>query len=310
MPPPMTFFLQFNDGMQMAITPNPTPIVMGLPGVASDVGVMMPGLMSQLFTAMGAGAGAGTGTGSANTQDILNALFMQAQQQSHGPPPTSTAFLEKLPVMVWSDKVKAGQRQDECPICLSDFESKDQVISLPCGHLYHKVCGLQWLSEHNVCPTCRYKLPTQQEEPQAQAAAPATAAATADPAASSNTGSEQQLPQQRASRTRPRSSMMMPIRVVRRRVGEVSEPNPEPEAEQAAASAAASASASASASLENDALDVMMDEEADRLVAEEQQAAQSSTSTSTLTTSTTDMDVDSSMDQDAEVLLHSTSTQN
>ncbi|KAI9916034.1 hypothetical protein PsorP6_007732 [Peronosclerospora sorghi] len=53
------------------------------------------------------------------------------------------------------------ENQTECVICLSEYEKDDAIISLPCGHTFYKGCGLRWLLEHNVFPTCRYQLPTQ-----------------------------------------------------------------------------------------------------------------------------------------------------
>ncbi|KAI9919701.1 hypothetical protein PsorP6_017308 [Peronosclerospora sorghi] len=51
----------------------------------------------------------------------------------------------------------------------------DTIISLPCGHTFHKGCGLRWILEHNVCPTCRYQLPIQTEVSTSQSEQPTTA---------------------------------------------------------------------------------------------------------------------------------------
>jgi len=46
----------------------------------------------------------------------------------------------------------------ECVICLDDFNLgyNEQVCDLPaCRHSYHVRCILEWLRDHNTCPTCR-----------------------------------------------------------------------------------------------------------------------------------------------------------
>ncbi|KAG2532789.1 hypothetical protein BBO99_00000351 [Phytophthora kernoviae] len=157
MPPPPTVFVMFNDGMQVAFTPSPTQFLQS----------MLNG--TPLF-----GTSNGAANGGESFLNTLNELFMRAQGQTHGPPPTSKSFLDKLPVKIWTTDMKMTEQHTECVICLSDYEKDDKVIALPCGHTFHKDCGMAWLVEHNVCPTCRYELPTKTE-----ATPPATATATA-----------------------------------------------------------------------------------------------------------------------------------
>jgi hypothetical protein len=45
---------------------------------------------------------------------------------------------------------------DTCVICQEDFcESKRHVITLHCGHKFHKTCAREWLKSHASCPMCR-----------------------------------------------------------------------------------------------------------------------------------------------------------
>ncbi|EXC34506.1 E3 ubiquitin-protein ligase RING1 [Morus notabilis] len=62
-----------------------------------------------------------------------------------------------------------------CSICLEGFmsniiEDGDHVSNgdhnyketarMPCSHLYHKNCIVQWLQTSHMCPLCRYAMPT------------------------------------------------------------------------------------------------------------------------------------------------------
>jgi hypothetical protein len=40
-------------------------------------------------------------------------------------------------------------------VCLCDFESGDEIRTLPCKHRYHKDCIDQWISGNGTCPVCR-----------------------------------------------------------------------------------------------------------------------------------------------------------
>jgi E3 ubiquitin-protein ligase RNF181 len=47
-----------------------------------------------------------------------------------------------------------------CPITLKVFEKNEEIIQLPCKHIYKKEPIMKWLSEeNNKCPVCRYELP-------------------------------------------------------------------------------------------------------------------------------------------------------
>ena len=47
---------------------------------------------------------------------------------------------------------------DDCSICFTEYNS-DNVVKLPCDHLFHKECIEKWLKtedkENNSCPLCR-----------------------------------------------------------------------------------------------------------------------------------------------------------
>ncbi|RLN68831.1 hypothetical protein BBJ28_00002713 [Nothophytophthora sp. Chile5] len=243
-PPPPTFFVQFNDGMQVAFTPSPARYL------SSMLGVPMFG---------------GDGNGSDGFMNALNDLFMRAQSQQHGPPPTSKPFLDKLPVKTWTTDMQKTEEHTECVICLCDYEKDDEVISLPCGHAFHKNCGMTWLVEHNVCPTCRYNLPTQPET--APGSAPATATQSSGVSHAAQTEPEQepepdaQDDEQEDSSSssvtgvrRQRPTMAFRPRDVRQRVDDHRDNLP---------------GAVASSDEENADLDRMLEEEADRFVKEE-----------------------------------------
>ncbi|CAK9310315.1 unnamed protein product [Citrullus colocynthis] len=59
----------------------------------------------------------------------------------------SSALLEEDPVLI-------------CAICKDQFLLEVEAKQLPCSHLYHPDCILPWLSNHDSCPLCRFKLPS------------------------------------------------------------------------------------------------------------------------------------------------------
>lgn len=47
----------------------------------------------------------------------------------------------------------------ECAICQDEPSEGEEVVRLPCGHLFHSACVLPWLGRTYTCPTCRHELP-------------------------------------------------------------------------------------------------------------------------------------------------------
>jgi hypothetical protein len=45
---------------------------------------------------------------------------------------------------------------DTCSICIENYQCKERVRALPCGHIFHTDCIVPWLSERSsCCPICK-----------------------------------------------------------------------------------------------------------------------------------------------------------
>lgn len=54
---------------------------------------------------------------------------------------------------------------DVCTVCIQCFESTVGAKQVPCGHVFHSHCLINWLSLHNSCPLCRFQLTLTQHTP-------------------------------------------------------------------------------------------------------------------------------------------------
>ena len=63
---------------------------------------------------------------------------------------------EKLPEVKY-DKNKYSENY-QCIICMEEFEIKEKVKLLPCGHIFHKNCIKQWLLKQKSCPFCKSEI--------------------------------------------------------------------------------------------------------------------------------------------------------
>eukprot|EP00756_Hemistasia_phaeocysticola_P004529 Hpha_TRINITY_DN12871_c0_g1::TRINITY_DN12871_c0_g1_i1::g.24295::m.24295 len=57
--------------------------------------------------------------------------------------------------------VKAGERHENCAVCMETPEEGDELWKMPCAHTYHAACLAPWLEERNTCPICRNALPAE-----------------------------------------------------------------------------------------------------------------------------------------------------
>ena len=45
-----------------------------------------------------------------------------------------------------------------CSVCLEEYNSNTKICILPCGHIYHKKCILEWYNKDKSCPLCRINI--------------------------------------------------------------------------------------------------------------------------------------------------------
>ena len=54
--------------------------------------------------------------------------------------------------------------QDICPILTQPFNENDEIIELPCKHIFDHKSILFWLeNQKSECPVCRFKLPNKEQ---------------------------------------------------------------------------------------------------------------------------------------------------
>ncbi|XVE90564.1 hypothetical protein DITRI_Ditri20bG0088000 [Diplodiscus trichospermus] len=46
----------------------------------------------------------------------------------------------------------------DCAICLDDLSTGSEAKRMPCSHLFHGHCLVNWLGKSNICPMCRFEL--------------------------------------------------------------------------------------------------------------------------------------------------------
>ena len=85
----------------------------------------------------------------------------QGNGESRGAPPASKRAIRQLPTIKVSAEDLVEPSNRECCICLEENCLGDKVTRLPCAHIFHENCILDWLTNHHcTCPVCRYELPT------------------------------------------------------------------------------------------------------------------------------------------------------
>ncbi|XP_045809669.1 RING-H2 finger protein ATL30-like [Trifolium pratense] len=50
-----------------------------------------------------------------------------------------------------------------CSICMDEFDhiiGTSDIINMPCNHVFHQQCIVEWLQTSRTCPLCRYPMPT------------------------------------------------------------------------------------------------------------------------------------------------------
>lgn len=81
-----------------------------------------------------------------------------------GSVPASKASIQAIPtVKITCSLLELDDDPILCAVCKDQFVVDVDAKQLPCKHLYHSDCILPWLSQHNSCPVCRFRLPTEED---------------------------------------------------------------------------------------------------------------------------------------------------
>jgi hypothetical protein len=103
-----------------------------------------------------------------NFEDPLTRIiFIQSmnENQPQGKPPASKQAVRNLKRFKMSEEYckkddKGKLEYPTCSVCMSEIQQNNDTTLIPCGHLYHDNCVSKWFDMNNSCPVCRYELPT------------------------------------------------------------------------------------------------------------------------------------------------------
>ncbi|KAJ1759569.1 hypothetical protein LPJ69_003716 [Coemansia sp. RSA 1752] len=99
---------------------------------------------------------------------------MEQNQGVHAPPPATEDSILNLP----RRKIAPEEvdKKFECGICMEEYKAEEEVMTLPCKHVYHLECIDHWLKMNGTCPICR----TRTDEDHAPHSAPPAPLAHSD----------------------------------------------------------------------------------------------------------------------------------
>ncbi|KAK6233977.1 hypothetical protein QUC31_006383 [Theobroma cacao] len=98
---------------------------------------------------------AGLGNSIRNALDLARerAIRESSEQQVVRLVPAAATSVQVL------KKVTCGS-EEKCSVCLEEMLTGSQVTQMPCFHVFHGDCIVQWLKTSHMCPVCRFMLPT------------------------------------------------------------------------------------------------------------------------------------------------------
>ncbi|CAB4282535.1 unnamed protein product [Prunus armeniaca] len=91
-----------------------------------------------------------------NPEDVIERVTRESVETDEVKPiPATKSFIDSLEKV----RLDSSEVMENCVICMKNFEAGVEVISLPCSHVYHEACIVQWLETSHLCPLCRYPMP-------------------------------------------------------------------------------------------------------------------------------------------------------
>lgn len=99
-------------------------------------------------------------------EQLLNELFLEDQQNIPVEPVPETQLSTILQTIEQCDEYSIDDGNTIIKECLICYEPnmESEVVKLPCNHIFHKKCILQWFKLKNTCPLCRTLFAAEEEE--------------------------------------------------------------------------------------------------------------------------------------------------
>jgi hypothetical protein len=60
-----------------------------------------------------------------------------------------------LPESVLKNVKKLPEEKKNCVICMEEFGDNDVILTVPCYHIFHQSCVMEWFKIENTCPICK-----------------------------------------------------------------------------------------------------------------------------------------------------------
>ncbi|KAI7901315.1 uncharacterized protein BX663DRAFT_104694 [Cokeromyces recurvatus] len=99
------------------------------------------------------------------SQTALDNIITQLMEQTGGasaPPPAPDHVIESLTKRHLNEKEKS--QETDCAVCKDQFGVEEEVIELPCDHIFHDECIKPWLKLNSTCPVCRHSVLSDQQQ--------------------------------------------------------------------------------------------------------------------------------------------------
>ncbi|KAF8930891.1 hypothetical protein BGZ47_000337 [Haplosporangium gracile] len=93
--------------------------------------------------------------GQGGLDDIITQM-MDLQNRQHGPVGATDDIINAIPHHTLTDEEL--EAKTECSVCKDEFAKEDNLLQLPCKHIFHGDCIKPWLKVSGTCPTCRFSL--------------------------------------------------------------------------------------------------------------------------------------------------------
>lgn len=80
----------------------------------------------------------------------------ESMEQEVKPIPATQSSIDALERLVFDDNLGSSM---DCTVCMEEITAGVEAIRMPCSHVYHSNCIVQWLQRSHLCPLCRYHMP-------------------------------------------------------------------------------------------------------------------------------------------------------